>query len=344
MHRRKLFAFAVALCCTCGCAPGRRVALTTMEKAPCASARSVTWVGPSATDGTDDRRRLSAWCESVGPAVIIEAASAGSVVDVSQSGLILVTWNIHEGGGDLERLVEYLRRHRTDSDTSPAVVILLQEVARADERVPDELPSTVRAPGRIRPERAPSFDIAAVANNLDMSLAYVPSMRNGRGVESGRREDRGSAILSTLPLTDIIGIELPWVSQRRVAVMAKVVARRSGVPWSLRVISVHLDNRPSRSIQAAALARFAKTLPQGDGPLVIGGDLNTWFGPAEPAVRELDAVVPRITACGNRTTFRLGLRLDHLFSTLAPDTLRRCEIVHDFFGSDHRPTALHLFR
>ena len=344
MPRRELFACAVALCCLCGCAPGRRVALTTMRTPPCASGRSLTWVGPGTTDGADDRTRLSAWCESVGPPVVTETASAASPVDVSRDGLILATWNIHEGGGDLERLVEYLRRHRNDAHANPAVVILLQEVARADERVPDEFPSTVRVPGRIRPERAPSFDIAAVANTLGMSLAYVPSMRNGRSVESGRREDRGSAILSTLPLADIVGIELPWVSQRRVAVMAKVVARRNGAPWSLRVISVHLDNRPDRSIQAAALARFAKNLPPDDGPLVIGGDLNTWFGPVEPAVRQLDAAVPRITRCGDEATVRLGLRLDHLFTTLAPDALSRCEVVHDFFGSDHRPTALHLFR
>jgi endonuclease/exonuclease/phosphatase family metal-dependent hydrolase len=276
--------------------------------------------------------------------VVTEAAPAASPVDVSKDGLILATWNIHEGGGDLERFVEYLRRPRNDPRASPAVVILLQEVARANESVPDEFPSTVRAPGRIRPDRAPSFDIAAVAHTLGMSLAYVPSMRNGRSIESGRREDRGSAILSTLPLADIVGIELPWVSQRRVAVMATVIARRDGAPWSLRVISVHLDNRPSRSIQAAALARFAKTLAHDDGPLVIGGDLNTWFGPAEAAVRQLDAVVPRITACGDRATVRLGLRLDHLFTTLAPETMSRCEIAHEFFGSDHRPTALHLFR
>lgn len=229
--------------------------LTTLETPPCAAARSVSWVGPGAAGEPADPAPLSAWCESVGPAVITEAPSAVPNVDVSQNGLIVATWNIHEGGGDLTRLVEYLRRRRDNPHTSPALVILLQEVARADDRVPSRLPASVRAPGRIRPDRAPSFDIITVARSLNMSLAYVPSMRNGGSLEPGRREDRGTAILSTFPLADIVGIELPWVSQRRVAVMASVMARKDGAPWNLRVISVHLDNRPSRSTQAAALRR-----------------------------------------------------------------------------------------
>jgi endonuclease/exonuclease/phosphatase family metal-dependent hydrolase len=342
MHRSKLIACSVALVCAHGCTSARHVTLTTMKEPPCAAAHSVSWVGPSAADGPADREPLSAWCESVGPAEIVQAPAA-STVDVSDNGLIVASWNIHEGGGDVPRLIDYLREQRGHSRNSPAVVVLLQEVARADDRVPSSVPAGVRAPGRIRPDRAPSFDIAAVARSLHMSLAYVPSMRNGASIEPGEREDRGAAILSTLPLAEVVGIELPWVSQRRVAVMARVVARKNGTPWNLRVMSVHLDNRPRRANQAAALAAFVKALPDGDGPLVIGGDLNTWFGPAESAVRNIDAVVPRVAGCGTAATFRFGLRLDHLFTTLPSQALGRCEIVHDSFGSDHRPMTLHLF-
>lgn len=334
---------AVALCGAFGCASGRRVALTPLDTTPCPAATPATgWVAPDEATGGADRPLLSAWCESVGPAIVSRRVPDGPT-DVSAAGLIVATWNIHEGGGDLQRFVGYLRRQRGVSSIPPALVILLQEVARADDGVPGEFPRSVRAPGRIRPADAPSFDIAAVASSLGMSLAYVPSMRNGGDVASGAREDRGSAILSTLPLTDVVGIELPWVSQRRVAVMATLTAVRNGAPWRLHVISVHLDNRPGRSRQAAALAGFASTMPAGE-PVVIGGDLNTWLGPAESTVRQLDAVVPRVTTCGAAPTFMLGLRLDHLFTTIAPSLMTQCEIVRDFFGSDHRPTALHLFR
>ena len=86
---------------------------------------------------------------------------------------------------------------------------------------------------------------------MGLWIVYVPSMRNGRGDET---EDRGSAILSTLPLSDAVAIELPWVHQRRVAVMVTVSSRLGNAPWHARMVSVHLDDRPSRS-RASGVAR-----------------------------------------------------------------------------------------
>jgi endonuclease/exonuclease/phosphatase family metal-dependent hydrolase len=333
---------AIALALASACAGHSNALLTRLAEPPCAPARrQVEWVGP---ENHGDRVRLSAWCQSVGAAFLIDAAIPDPSRDVQRDGLVVGTWNIHEGGGDVERLLDFVRAESGDSDRDPDVVLLLQEVVRAAEDVPVDVPAGVRAPGRIRPDPAPSHDLAAIARRRGLALAYVPSMRNGGGTTESEREDRGSAILSTLPLSDVTGIELPWVRQRRVAVMATITARRDERVWRWRVISVHFDNRPRRAGQAEALARFAATVKSDDLPLVIGGDLNTWFGVREDTVQQIDAVVPRIAECGRKPTFRFGRRLDHLFTTIPPSSRRRCVVTASTFGSDHHPTLLYLFR
>jgi endonuclease/exonuclease/phosphatase family metal-dependent hydrolase len=308
---------------------------------PCETARRTAaafeWFGP---DAADARLRLSAWCDSVGPAIVRAPARTVPLTEISRNGLVVVTWNVHEGGGDIQRLVTDIRRRSSDrSGVAPELVLLVQEAFRGGDDVPLQIPSAVRPPRPIHPKRAAISDIMSVAEQEDMWLAYVPSMRNGREI----REDRGCAILSTLPLSDVAGIELPWLSQRRVAVMATISARHGDARWRLRAVSVHLDNRPGRSIQAAALARLASAYKADDIPIIIGGDLNTWAGPREDAVRRIDAVVARVLECGDAPTFRFGRHLDYLFATLPPDVRRGCQIVPDAFGSDHHPTVLRLF-
>src|SRR5438093_180351 len=76
-------------------------------------------------------------------------------------------------------------------------------------------------------------ELASIAGEFGSALVYVPSMRSG---PAATREGRGSAILSTLPLSDPVGIELPWVAQRRVAVMATATALAGGAPRRLRFV------------------------------------------------------------------------------------------------------------
>jgi endonuclease/exonuclease/phosphatase family metal-dependent hydrolase len=324
-----------------GVGPDTPTILRKSAAPPCDVARraptAVDWFGP---EEAEQRARLSAWCESVGPAIVIAPGLADAPVNVFEHGLVVVTWNVHEGGGDLQRFLAWLReRTAARSAGAPAVIVLVQEAYRGGDDVPAAVPPDVKSPGAIRPKRAANSDIAVLAEQTRLWLAYVPSMRNGPRV----REDRGCAILSTLPLSDVAGIELPWVSQRRVAVMATVTARLGEAPWRLRAISIHLDNRPGRSRQAAALAGLAATYRSDGLPIVIGGDLNTWFGPREDAVRNLDAAIPRVRECGNGPTAALRLHLDYLFTTLAPEMRRGCEVAADAFGSDHHPTVLRLF-
>jgi hypothetical protein len=330
----------IALLSTCACASGPVVALHRLERPSCESGDGIEWFGPAEPD---QRVRLSNWCESVGPAVINAPVGVLANVDLSQNGLTVVSWNVHEGGGDVERLLARLRlASSTTPESAPAVVMLVQEAMRAGESVPSTFPAAVSPPGRIVPHRARLADVVDVAKQMGLWIAYVPSMRNGRGGDGDDREDRGSAILSTLPLSDAIAIELPWVHQRRVAVMATVSSRLGSAPWRARLVSVHLDNRPSRSLQAASLAAFLRPYTADAVPLVVGGDLNTWFGARETTVSHLDAVIPRVKECGDRPTFQFGLHLDHLLTTLAPDVQRGCDILEDSFGSDHRPTVLRV--
>jgi endonuclease/exonuclease/phosphatase family metal-dependent hydrolase len=326
-------AVLLATTLSAGCAAREPVSIKMLYNPPCAAASGVGWAGP---DFDEDRARLSAWCQAVGPVVVNDADP--SPVEISRAGLTVVSWNQHEDYGDLERLLNsYIRK--------TPVIVLLQEVARMSDGVPLEAPAIVRVPRRINPEGQMKQDIEAIAEKFHLSLAYLPSMPNGLRT----REDRGCAILSTLPLSNVMGIELPWVAQRRVAVMATVTALRNGEPWFLRVMSVHLDNRSGRTGQAAAVAAFLARPESSAGlPTVIGGDLNTLYGIQDQAVTEFDRIAPLVHECGSQATFRFrywfGLRLDHLFTTLPLQDRAGCVVEPERFGSDHHPIVLRLFK
>jgi endonuclease/exonuclease/phosphatase family metal-dependent hydrolase len=233
------------------------------------------------------------------------AQSAAAVpADLARTGLAVVTWNLHEGRGDVARLLASLQ---------PAhVVMLLQEATR---------------------QTLPRLD------PLNVFVSYVPSMPN-RSRDGA--DDRGCAIVSTLPIRETTPIELPWIYQRRIVVTSTVDAAIDGRSVAMRFVCVHLDNRPGRRRQAEWLARELQPWASADSPLFVGGDLNTWFGAGEATVRAIDGVVPRVRECGDRPTFRFGRRLDHLFTTLPASQRRGCEVLVDRFGSDHHPVVLRL--
>jgi endonuclease/exonuclease/phosphatase family metal-dependent hydrolase len=312
--------------------------LTTLRRlplAPCETATGgVEWYGPVTPQ---ERLRLSAWCQSVGPVVVNQPPVIETRPDIASVGLIVATWNIHEGGGDL---LQFLTTMRDTFGATIEIVVLIQEAVRRGDAVPATIPPTISPPRRIRPHGTLPPDIVAVARLAGMRVAYIPSMRNGAAVKDG--EDRGCAILSTLPLSDTAGIELPWIRQRRVAVMATVHAWRGSERWRMKVVSVHLDNRRGRSQQAAALARLLRNLRSPQMPMVVGGDLNTWWGLRKRTVRELDAVIPRAKECGDGPTFRFHRHLDYLFTDVPEAARVDCEIADSTYGSDHHPTILRM--
>ena len=320
--RWRLLISVGALAATFACAPNR------MEPRPVdagsrqtAGAAVVRWVAPASAD---ERRRLQLWSQAVGPAVAVAARE-----QTSDDGrpLLVVSWNMAVGTADLEAMIGYVRRVH-QRGTPSHVVALLQEAYRSGD-VPDECSAGARRAGRLGTSRpAARRDIVETARALDMHVFYVPSMRNGHDCGRAPFEDRGNAILSTLPLGELTAIELPMARQRRVAIAASV--RHRGRPITLA--SVHFDAlRPHRR-QAQAL-QLSRELLRWDGPLIIGGDFNA--GPFDRALDALARTFPEVD-CAPGATHTTGWRPDRMFAR-GLETRPICRIGRERAGSDHHP-------
>ena len=228
-------------------------------------------------------------------------------------GLAIVTWNMNAGRGDLPALVADLVAGRLTTGAPHAVILLLQEA--------------------VDMEGDPAPTIGRVAS-LKLASIFSPVREfNGRV--------RGNAILASIPLASPQVIPLPRERQPRAAVAASVSV--GGQP--LFVVSAHLENRVSwlrgglfsdgaRARQARALIN---ALPAGTHG-IVGGDMNTWLGPAEPAWKLLltrfpdTPIAPRPPA-----TFHDRLVLDHLFFDLPSNWRVSRRVLANAYGSDHHP-------
>jgi endonuclease/exonuclease/phosphatase family metal-dependent hydrolase len=225
-----------------------------------------------------------------------------------------VTWNLHDGRGDLPRLVDDLASGRMTGAPVTNYVLLLQEVV-------------------VRLEATPPADLDVLAAARGLTVFHVP-------VFNGGPRPRGTAIVSSLPLGDTSAIDLPQERQHRVTAAAtvQVNGRR------LFVASAHFENRldlfdggpfadGARRRQAEALV---DALPRGV-PGIVGGDFNTMLGPSEPALGILRARFGDTPISSAQATFRGRLVLDHLFFHL-PDGWRATrQVVAERYGSDHHP-------
>lgn len=296
---------------------------------------TISWFAP---ESAGDLATLERWRTSVGPPLAIAvAAPTPRAIDA----LTIVSWNTAIGAGDVARLVADLRR----ASPGTPIVLLLQEVYRGGPEVPSALSPGAAFASRLaglRPDGGRD-EIEAIASALRMSAYYVPSMRNGR--PPGSDEDRGNAILSTLPLANLSAFELPFERQRRVAVGAMIAGQDSqGRSWQLRVVSTHLDNMSGakRAWIASEFGRVRQTrglIEQLDdeAAVVLGGDFNTWFGFADQAFRETARAFPATQVTDRRATFRGLLRLDHLFFRLPDGWTARFRRADENYGSDHHP-------
>jgi endonuclease/exonuclease/phosphatase family metal-dependent hydrolase len=306
----------------------------------------VTWVKRAAKR---EREKLDERCDSVGPSVLRQPPAGSNSSDLDE--VAVVSWNVHVGGGDIVTLVEQLQSGTLTGRQVSHYVLLLQEAYRLGGGV-RPLSQDIRVPRRIAPKNLTRTreDIVSVARTLNVGLYYVPSMRNGTGPPF---EDRGNAILSTLPLRDLQAIELPFTRQRRIAIGAVIHGvHRSAEPWAIRAVSVHLDALAG----ASRLWIFASGWrgKQADGvlaalnrrePSVVGADLNTWFlGKWERAYKRLEAAYLGTgeTIVPNGSD-RHG-RLDYVFFRLPAGWGSRtwrpvdpCGLRDDECGSDHRP-------
>jgi hypothetical protein len=219
---------------------------------------------------------------------------------------------VHVGSGDIRAFVKDLTAGRhTDGRQVGHYVLLLQEAVRTQGVPP--LSGTASGAARIRARAGVTpIDIVQIARELGLSLVYVPSMRNGASADVPA-EDRGNAILSTLPLTEPVAVELPGERQRGVNRL-----RVFWTPW--------MRDRQVRSA--------ASSLPE--GALVVGADLNTWHGRDELSARFLAGMFRDTPLTIDREGF--GLRvLDYMFFRGGTGRRAHYRQLENRYGSDHRP-------
>jgi endonuclease/exonuclease/phosphatase family metal-dependent hydrolase len=293
------------------------------------------------------RTRLPAWRDNVGSTVSLDAAPSGS--DRARS-LVVLDWNVWLGRGRLTEVVSRIRAGEYGASSGRGdipLVILLQEAYRIDESVPAR--STGRGGRRLVTRARPQEDVVDAARRLGLSLRYAPSMRNGT-----ERSDRGNAILSSLRLERAVGIELPLMLQRRVALCAEVVIREQ----HLRVMSAHLDPRgppghkwlgaAGRAVQTEYLLQWLEA-----ETVLLGADLNLARGRAERSWRLLSHAgfnpgVPPMLPSWRHTYHGLTrLLLDYLLVRDGSGLITNFRVQRldadpqdrgrTIFGSDHHP-------
>lgn len=291
---------------------------------------------------------LDAWRANVGEPIAIDGAPAAPS---RIAGIDVVCWNVAIGLGRLDALLDALRSGAWGNVgvvPERPLIILAQEAFRSDDTVPGDMGSRHHG-GRVASRKR--TDIRDSALELGLSLRYSPSMRNGP-----HPSDRGNAILSTVRLTGAEAFLLPYVRQRRVAVTACI----DGHP-DLAFVSAHLDTHgrarreatpltpgAGRALQARVLGRITRDIAPS---VVLGGDLNSLFGVADPAVRELvkAGLHPARRVGEWRHTFHRPLRLllDHVLYRCTAQRITSAEVIRideqpgdrtrSVFGSDHHP-------
>ncbi len=335
----------------------------------------IEWYHPV---GIGDNERLEAWCTTLGPVVIDSLPSADFGALRLADTLAVAVWNVNAGAGDVMAFLnEELgvlcdgRESRLEGGAKH-FVFLVQEALRRSNDIPDvpaswatPLPATEAArPG----ER---LDVVEVASACGLALFYVPAQRNGPDARDGLREDKGNAILATLPLSDFVALELPYEAARRVVPVATV---RNSAGDSLRLASVYLITTPppwrifmtantARLRQVLALAHALrqveqvragapipvegceptcdrKTTPPHHISTIVAGDLNTWSN-RETALRQLRVDFPHSPPSLREPT-RPPFTTDHLLfrrrdsggAQILEATYRR---VDNRYYSDHHP-------
>jgi endonuclease/exonuclease/phosphatase family metal-dependent hydrolase len=215
--------------------------------------------------------------------------------------LVIVTWNLHAGAGNLRQLLDDLRADRlTGGATVGDFVLLLQEAAP---------------------------DILDFARTRGLSAYFEPV-----------HPTRGNAIVSTLALSDARTIELPRERQRRVAVVAAVQLKNTTLKVASTHFENRVSwwrgglfSEGARLRQAEALIA---ALPP-DDPVAVGGDFNAWLGRDEPAWRALAARFPDGPPPPVQPTFRQRLFLDELFFDLPQGWQVHRSIIDNRYQSDH---------
>jgi endonuclease/exonuclease/phosphatase family metal-dependent hydrolase len=318
-----------------------------------------------------DNRLSSRWCATVGEAVLHFEPRAEFAPWERGVGVEVASWNMQINGGDLygfmagEFGLDCSGEHPRIEAGRPPFVLLLQEAWRYSDELPftgsgRHVPWTIDEeqdawdPAAPRPVLEGEHDIVETAEACGLSLVYVPSARNGPDTGERPREDKGNAILSSLPLSTPIALDLPLEGGRKVAVAATILAPGGE---RVRVVSAHLDVASTlvRALVSGnqTRARQARGLIDGlaraerDGPgtevVVVGGDFNAWVGNETTLklMRQAFPESPPWDGLGTRGSFPP----DHMYFRRGSSrafTVESYERIGELYGSDHNARRLRL--
>jgi endonuclease/exonuclease/phosphatase family metal-dependent hydrolase len=315
------------------------------------------WYHPQ---GEGDAAHLERWCSTVGAPVLVANPTPGSFDgDVTDPGagttddLIVATWNPNAGAGDLLRFVEAELGHSCGTGRGPPFVLMLQEALRRSHDIPRPTASAVVPPAVAEAARGSErLDVVEVAEQCGLSILYAAAARNGADERDGLPEEKGNAIISSLPISDPIVVELPFEGARRVTTIGTV---RLPAGWSVRVASVHFlsSARPwrvlttgnaSRLREATGLLEALESIEGEHGalPTIAAGDLNTWSRRETALFRLRDYFVDSPAPLAEPT--RGSFPTDHILfreqsghaASLAPGSYRR---IDEAYNSDHHPVV-----
>lgn len=336
---------------------GRTCPLSTPQR----GSVEIAWYHPQ---NESDARDLERWCQTVGAPVFVadpsrDPDSAAPTTLEAGTDLVVATWNLNAGAGELLAFLEaelgYVCGGRQAPDParpSGHFVLLLQEALRRGGDIPptsdlDVVPTVVAEAERDSPRR----DVVDVARSCGLSLLYAAAARNGPDERDGLREEKGNAILSTLPLSAPSIVELPFEGARRVTVVATATLP-SG--HAIRFASLHFlsaaapwriltTGNASRFREASGLMNALRAIEASEGglPTVAAGDFNTWSR-HETALKRMRGYFVDSPPPLDEPT-RGGFPTDHVMfrgisvepgPSIEPASYRR---VRSTYNSDHHP-------
>lgn len=150
--------------------------------------------------------------------------------------------------------------------------------------------------------------------------------------------DTGVALLSRLPLGDVVRIDLPWEEcawRPRLAVAATVTVGSN----PLRIINAHVDPHAAVGGQLAQLEVLVEEADKFNGPTLILGDFNTLFGKKVAETRNfLESRGYQTPIPSGTPTWRgAGLRLHADWIFYRDVTIPKWGVARPLNVSDHWP-------
>jgi hypothetical protein len=143
-----------------------------------------------------ERPTLDRWCESVGPPVFTSGREKATGI----SRLLILSWNVHVGGADVEEL---LAKALDLSGGETGLVVLMQEAFRAGVDVPELLPHD-RVEGRSDSAKCYELDGFCNPNGIRCTAAGQSSKDVPKESQSAHLASRWPGGLSQREVTKLV--------------------------------------------------------------------------------------------------------------------------------------------